>query len=331
MAHFQRVLEGESYVTASLVPIAVFQIRKGYQETIDNEHTLEEVEALTKILLADFDRRYHPASNGMLGYSNVAVVGFGNRYTTVHHYFFVAAFLDPRTKSLLREMMTDQDYTQLKSDIVNLMITEASREKQIRKQNAKRDTKQVRAGTGDRTMPTAASRRMARMFHGLNTTFIGQAMDEDDDEDQEKLVRNICFAEFDRFKHNSVSIALHNPDGTFNDPLVWWKKNATKFPLLATLAREYLAIPATSAPSERIWSRAARILSLSRASLKPEVAQRIMFVKENLGILHKHFKTLATAERDEEQQFMVEYEKKYLPPLEEDSNAGKIDVGQDDE
>jgi hypothetical protein len=75
MARFQRVLEGEYYVTASLVPVAVFQIRKGYQAVIDNDETLEQVRALTKILLADFDKRYHPASAiGRLSYSNVVTV-----------------------------------------------------------------------------------------------------------------------------------------------------------------------------------------------------------------------------------------------------------------
>ena len=67
------------------------------------------------------------------------------------------------------------------------------------------------------------------------------------------MMRNICNAEFQRYK--SISIALHNIDSSFNNVLAWWKRNATKFPLLATLAHEYLAIPATSAPSERIWSR----------------------------------------------------------------------------
>jgi hypothetical protein len=127
------------------------------------------------------------------------------------------------------------------------------------------------------------------------------------------MMRNICNAEFQRYK--SISIALHNIDGSFNNVLAWWKRNATKFPLLATLAREYLAIPATSAPSERIWSRASRILSLKRARLKPEVAQQIMFVKENLSILHKHYHTLAMKEKDDSRKFMVEYDMNYLPSL----------------
>ena len=88
MAHFQRVLEGEYYVTASLVPIAVYQIRKKYQEVINSAHSLEEVKNLVKILLADFDKRYHPADgNGKLQYSSVASVGFRNGYVTVHHFF----------------------------------------------------------------------------------------------------------------------------------------------------------------------------------------------------------------------------------------------------
>ncbi len=57
----------------------------------------------------------------------------------------------------------------------------------------------------------------------------------------------------------------------------------------------YLAVPAMSAPSERIRSRASRILTLKRANLKPKVAQRIMFIKENLGILQNIMSLLLRA------------------------------------
>jgi hypothetical protein len=205
------------------------------------------------------------------------------------------------------------------------MIAEGARKKEI-KGGIEEKQRSKNAGTENVPIPTAASHRMARMFHGLNTMSTEQHEDEDEDDD---MLGNICYAEFQRYKN--VSIALHNIDGSFNDPLAWWKKNATKFPLLATLAREYLAIPATSAPSERIWSRASRVLSLKRASLKAEVAQRIMFVNENLSILHKHYQTLAMKEKGDDRQFMVEYEMNYLPPLESDKDGHKIDVGQSDE
>ena len=36
-----------------------------------------------------------------------------------------------------------------------------------------------------------------------------------------------------------------------NDVIEWWSDNEEKFPNIAKLARKYLAIPASSAPSER--------------------------------------------------------------------------------
>ncbi len=37
-----------------------------------------------------------------------------------------------------------------------------------------------------------------------------------------------------------------------DDPLLWWKVNESRSPHLAVLARRYLAIPATSTPSESV-------------------------------------------------------------------------------
>jgi hypothetical protein len=42
----------------------------------------------------------------------------------------------------------------------------------------------------------------------------------------------------------------------FNNPLEWWKGNEKQYPLLARVARKVLAIPATSASSERVFSAA---------------------------------------------------------------------------
>ena len=47
------------------------------------------------------------------------------------------------------------------------------------------------------------------------------------------------------------------------DPLTWWQGNINRFPHLAILAHRYLAIPATSTPSERVFSVAGIVVDKS--------------------------------------------------------------------
>ena len=76
---------------------------------------------------------------------------------------------------------------------------------------------------------------------------------------------------------------MHGKDEfSHNNPLEWWKQNQQgNFPILARLAKVYLSIPATSAPSERIFSMAARVISAQQASMKPDMAGKVLFVSDN--------------------------------------------------
>ena len=47
----------------------------------------------------------------------------------------------------------------------------------------------------------------------------------------------------------------------------WWKSNETKFSKLAIIARQFLAISATSVASESAFSTSGRVVSDSRSSL----------------------------------------------------------------
>ena len=70
----------------------------------------------------------------------------------------------------------------------------------------------------------------------------------------EQLIKTLVEAEIVTYKGMT-----QQPFKTCN-PLKWWKSNEQNLPKLAALARKLLSIPATSAPSERVWSIAARIL-----------------------------------------------------------------------
>jgi len=53
-----------------------------------------------------------------------------------------------------------------------------------------------------------------------------------------------------------------------------------------------LSIPATSAPSERFWSRAARVIRAKRARLDPDITARMMFPQENSDLIREYWNKL---------------------------------------
>ena len=61
------------------------------------------------------------------------------------------------------------------------------------------------------------------------------------------------------------------------DPFEWWKTRATKYPAIGELAKKYLAIPATSASSERCFSTAGNIVTSKRNCLLPEHVNTLVF------------------------------------------------------
>ena len=81
-------------------------------------------------------------------------------------------------------------------------------------------------------------------------------------------------------------------NGQFNDALKYWVVNQSQFPELAHLAKEFLTIPATSAPSERVWCRAVRVIRAKCSRINPKVMARMMFAQENSELIQEHWNTL---------------------------------------
>ena len=71
------------------------------------------------------------------------------------------------------------------------------------------------------------------------------------------------------------------------DLLHWWKEQKNTFPRLSALAHGMLAVPATSAPSERIFSMAGLVLQAKRSNLAPNKVNKVVFVHNNVHLVHE--------------------------------------------
>ena len=88
----------------------------------------------------------------------------------------------------------------------------------------------------------------------------------------------------ERIRHKSgasdIDAYLSEPCIDMNDSVLeFWKDNSFRFPSLASVAIRYLAIPATSAPVERMFIITGKIYRPDRCSLKDETFETLMTIE----------------------------------------------------
>ena len=65
------------------------------------------------------------------------------------------------------------------------------------------------------------------------------------------------------------------------DPLAWWRVHNVNFPWLSKLARKFLCIPATSSPSERLFSASGNVVTCQRSCLQPSKVDMLVFLTKS--------------------------------------------------
>ncbi|XP_069134524.1 E3 SUMO-protein ligase ZBED1-like [Argopecten irradians] len=64
--------------------------------------------------------------------------------------------------------------------------------------------------------------------------------------------------------------------------LDWWRENSHFYPRVACIARKYLSVPASSVPSERIFSLCGSIISKKRSRMNPDNLDMLVFLNRNM-------------------------------------------------
>ena len=169
-----------------------------------------------------------------------------------------AAALDPRFRKL--KFLSTEDILKVKLKLQTLALE--ARRVQVREEPEEDDSDQP---DHSRQKPKTVLDML------LGTDDDEELEDEDPGQDgRDDAVRNELLAYF-REKQIPKD----------KNQLQWWKENETKFPALAVVAKSYLAAPATSTPSESLFSAAGSIVSKKRASLTKEHVDMLTFLHSN--------------------------------------------------
>nr|XP_054589246.1 E3 SUMO-protein ligase ZBED1-like [Nothobranchius furzeri] len=168
-----------------------------------------------------------------------------NQYTEKAKYVMqMACFIDPRFKNNFLDAPVD--------DVVDRCVQEALKLTPVQ-------VRQEPQSTSSNSTAAAGGKGLAGLLKKITSTRqqrseegSGSATPEDKVKEEVKVYMSLPSIPAD------------------DDPLVWWRGHASELPHLARLAKKLLCIPATSVPSERIFSASGHILSSLRSHLKPE-------------------------------------------------------------
>lgn len=281
----QELLEGERYVTISLVPTVITQIRRGINDLLGASDKSEYVNKMVTTLSEALTKDWGSGALNSL-YSEHLTEGAGRRHKGFRKSHMLAAYLDPRTKFLIPFGNDD------KAAIENLVQERALL---IAKELQKPVALAIRDGPALKKIKATATADSDDKYDGLFDRCDGEeGSDASDDTPDPEIVLNGAVAdEMARYKmlKNLKRVQIFEDKDTgekvnvASNPLDWWRGNVVSFPILSALARRILCIPASSAPSERLFSHAGLTIRDHRASLLPENAEALIFLHDALPVI----------------------------------------------
>ena len=85
--------------------------------------------------------------------------------------------------------------------------------------------------------------------------------------------------------HGNPTMSVSNGETSEydRDILSYWRDNQSRYPTLARAAKSLLSVPASSTPSERIFSLGRIVLSEWRNRLSPEKTKHLMCLNKWMG------------------------------------------------
>lgn len=272
----QRLLEGQKYPTLSFVSYLISHIRTGLEQVILNHDNIVIRDFAQKLLthaVKGFNTHWGSGVDGTVFIENFEE-GARRRQKGLPVNTLLAALIDPRMKNLdgLGPIDTKEVHNEMKSRM-RFLIMEA---------NIDADIPIPAPIVPQIAIPARDDDDFDDLFMniGQQNTYIADnfVVDEREMMSMEALTGKVKI-EFETYLKLPRLPIKETDNETFTCPLQWWKKHEKLLPTLSQIAKRLLCIPATSAPSERVFSAAGLTIANDRASLMPDHAADMIFLR----------------------------------------------------
>ena len=293
----QKLLEGQKYVTISLVPYLINKVRNGLVGVV-NTSRIEAVKHLARTMLnheVNGLNTYWGSGRAGTVFDEHKTAGSRQRAKGFCYPMLIATAVDPRMKTLGSLGWSECDQVKVWEAVaIQMKIVQDERE-QAKGPAAMVHARPVEALPSARPVPSSAMSMFSDLLVEWDSQQLGTS--QTDSEVPALTTLDDLAAEIEEelqaYRDMSMLPMFDGPNGPLGDgavatnPLVWWKAHARKFPLISTVAKRFLCIPATSAPAERVFSVAGLAISKLRSSLLPEFANDLIFLHDSWAIAEK--------------------------------------------
>ena len=279
----QKYLEGENYVTISWIPHMIKNIHKKLEESLhlatDPDDQNDNVKYLVERLIFDFEKRWF--HDGTLKFHRSVIRGQYNRQIGIHPFVSIATALDPRFKNLyIYDNETERENVWKE---IHLLMVEVA--KKLSRPYEESSTEIVRNVNKIHTIDSDIEDLIDEIERNHNS-YHQLANRSENTTTNDNHFHDVCSIELESYK-KMVSLPICKSDNLgnkcFTCPLKdFWLAKKDQFPIIYNVAMKYLCIPATSAPSERVFSVTSKIISKFCNRISDENVGTILFVHGNL-------------------------------------------------
>jgi len=244
------------------------------------------VRSCARAMKRDFEKRFGYLTVEV--FSRSIVRGAANRQVGIHPAYMFAHALDPRFKDL-RFIENETSCDALWKEILEAIVALAKdKAKVVGTENIEED-EDGDAGSKGSKSKNDKGKTISSLGKFMKKRMIRKG-DNPNQQVSNTAIRAALRYELSMYRAAPIDISediLQYLEDT--NPLDWWKKNHQNYPNVWALAKQFLPVPATSAPSERAFSAAGNVVTLRRCSLNVDLVDDIVLLRENIDRVREIF------------------------------------------